>query len=108
MKIDFTKVVLKGLDGKPIIIKGKSEVYKTIANAIYFNARSIDLCDIASLINKGGEVEMSESQLREVKNLISGKYSGVAAFAQRTINEYINKKLSVIERKKAKKKNNNG
>ena len=52
MKYDFTKIKLTDIDGKEM----KADFHKTIANAVYRFALSVDLVEIAMAINKVKEV----------------------------------------------------
>ena len=101
MKIDFTKVVLHDLAGKPL--KTQSEVHKTIANTIYFTARSVDLIEVAQAVNKGQEVELSVSQIEEIKNLVNHPQATLAAFAKVAVQKYLDARLNSVKKKKAKK-----
>lgn len=101
MKIDFTKVVLRDIAGKPV--KGETNIHKTIANCIHFTARSVDMIDIARNINQGVAVELLESQIREIKNLVMHPQSTLAAFAKVAVQKYLDARLNSVKKKKAKK-----
>ena len=101
MKVDFTKVVLRDVAGKPI--KEQSNIHKTVANCIYFTARSVDMIDIARNVNQGVVVELSESQIKEIKNLVMHPQSPMAAFAKVATAKYLDKPLNSVNKKKAQK-----
>ncbi len=102
MKIDFTKVVLRDIAGKPI--KEQSDIHKTIANCIHFTARSVDMIDIARNVNQGVVVELSVSQINEIKNLVMHPQSTLAAFAKVAVNKYLDARLKSADKSKKKKK----
>jgi len=99
MKIDFTKVVLRDIAGKPV--KGQTDIHKTIANCIYFTARTVDMIDIARKINQGVAVELLEPQIREIINVVIHPNSPMAAFAKVATKEYLDTQLK--KKKEAKK-----
>lgn len=86
MKFNFSTIQLLDIEGKPI---PDSKVYKTIANIIWKFAKTLDLIEIARAINKGEEVELSESDVIEVQRLVRNPQSGIYAYAQKAILDYI-------------------
>jgi len=66
MKIHFQDIVLRTLEGEPIV-----DAYKAIANTIYFNTRNLDLVERAIMINRGDEVEINEEEKKEIIGLIT-------------------------------------
>ncbi len=86
MKVNFSKVVLKTIEGEPI--KG-GETHKNIGNIIYQNARDLGLVTIAQEIYKGNEVDLSDAELKEIKNLINNPSTGLMAFARKAVLDYI-------------------
>lgn len=93
MEYDFSKIILVDLDGKKI----KDEAYKIVANILYCSARTLDLVETARQINKGEVVELDKSEIKEIKDLLSHPQSGVFAFTQKAIFDYID---SVQKQKK--------
>lgn len=85
-KYDFSKIELMEIGGQ--VIKD-ADVYKTIANIVYRTANNLDLIEIAREINSGMVVPLTDSQVGEIKRLISDKQSGMFAFARKAIFDYI-------------------
>ena len=84
MKYDFTKIKLTDIDGKPM----KVDFHKTIANAVYRFALSVDLVEIAMAINKGKEVELTGKQLTEISGVVNNPQSNIAAFARKAFADF--------------------
>jgi hypothetical protein len=82
MKIDFSKVELKDLEGK--VVKDPN-LHKTIANAIYAHTQDLDLVEKARIINSGKEVEFDKTEIEEVKRVIKDPKTGFFAFAQKAL-----------------------
>ncbi len=102
MKIDFTKVILRDINGKPI--KGQSDVHKTIANCIHFTCRTVDLIDVAKIVNKGQEVDLTVPQIQQIKNLVTHPQAPLAGFAKVAVNKYLDARLKSADKSKKKKK----
>ena len=101
MKINFSKIQLKNLDGVVMVdpeTKKPAQIHKTLANAIYRKTNSLDLVEIAREINKAKEVDLSKSDIDEIKNIILAKSSGFFAFAKRAILDHI-KQAGMINNK---------
>ena len=85
-KYDFKKIVLKDINGT---VQKKNIFHKTIANAMYSYARTVDLVDIAMAINKGKEVELTDAQVKEITGVVNNPQSGIATFARKAFKEFI-------------------
>lgn len=85
MEYDFSKITLVDLDGKEI----KDPAYKIIANILYRSARTLDLVETARQINRGEVVELDKSEIQEIKDLMANPQSGVFAFTQKAIFDYV-------------------
>jgi len=95
MRVDFTKIKLVDIDGNEIV---NSSFHKTIANAVYTHAKTLDLVELAMKINKGKVVEIDKKLLVEVKNIIESPGVGIAAFARKTGVDWIDSILSKKEK----------
>lgn len=93
MKVDFTKIKLCDIEGKEI---PDAVFYKTIANILYRQAKTLDLVDLAMQINRGEEVEISGKLLEEVKQIISKPESGIYAYARKAAIVYIDSALEEL------------
>jgi len=96
MKVDLSKVELKDIDGN--VIKD-AKFYKTIADLLYGKARSLDLVEIARAINKGEEVEMAASHIKEMRQLVENPESKIFTFARKAFSDYMD---TLTEKKKDK------
>ena len=59
MKIDFTKIPVKDIDGKEF----KADVHKELGQQLYMQGQTMDECDLGSLIyHTDGPVELNLEQ----------------------------------------------
>jgi len=59
MKIDFTKIPVKDIDGKEF----KADVHKELGQQLYMQGQTIEECDLGSLIyHADGPVELNVEQ----------------------------------------------
>ncbi len=86
MKFDFSKIKLTNIEGKPI---EKSEIHKSIANALWTSTKRLDLVETAMKINKGETVELEKDEVLELQRLVKDEKQGFLSFAQKAIQEYI-------------------
>ena len=98
MKFDFSKIKLTDIEGKPL---KKSEVHKSIANALWMSAKKLDLVEVAMEINRGKAVALEKEEVAEVKRLVDDDKQGFLAFARKAVHDYIE---SVQKKAKADKK----
>lgn len=84
--INFSKVVLKNLDGIPL---KNIEFHKTLANVLYHSAETVDFVDIAIEINRGNTVELTTTQITEVKRVIDLPESRIATHARKTVHDFL-------------------
>lgn len=91
MKVDFSKMKILDVEGKAI---KNSEIHKSLARIIYHRTQNLDLIEIARSINNGKEVELRDSEIKEVKRLVNDKQSGLLAFARKAILDYLNGSVS--------------
>jgi len=101
MKYEFSKMQLKDIEGKVVPTQ---ELYKTVANALWLGAKNLDLVDIAMKINKGEPVELSKTEVVEIERVVKNPKSGIFAFAQHQILQFI----EGVKAKESEKKNKKG
>lgn len=101
MKFDFKKLQLKNIDGKIVV---DSNLHKTVANTLWHNAKTLDLVDTAMLINKGESVELEKKEVLELEQLIKDPKSGIFAFAQKQIIDFIRATQKAVADKAKKDK----
>jgi len=86
MKFDFTKIVLKDIDGK--ILKMDMPFHKVIANTLYSKAKTLDLVETARTINKGMPCEMTKDEIAEFIAIVN-EQNFPHAFVRKSILDYI-------------------
>ena len=86
MIFNFSKVVLKSIEGKVI---ENANIYKTVGNLIYNGTKDLGMLEIARTIYVGSDVDLSEVDVAEVTRVINDPNSGVLAFARKAVLEYI-------------------
>lgn len=86
MKVDFTKIKIFDINGVQI---ENINIHKIVANIIYQKANNLDLVDISMEINRGNEVDLSEIELKEVRELLIQPQSQLSAFVRKSIKEFI-------------------
>jgi hypothetical protein len=86
MKINFSDMVLKDIYEQEL---PNQLFYKTIANLLYTKANNLDLVDIALVMNRGEEVELTKEELKEVEFLINDPASRIHAYARKAAREFI-------------------
>ncbi len=102
MKVDFTKVILRDIAGKPI--KAQSNLHKTVADCIHFTCRTVDLIGVAKIVNEGQEVDLTVSQVKQIKNLVTHPEAPLAGFAKVAVGKYLDIRLKSADGSKKKKK----
>ena len=101
MKIDLKKVKTNELNGRVIKYEKGNELYKFIADILYKFSPSLGMLDVAQMMYKGVVVEMTISQVNEMKVLVTNPKNGIYTFARKALLDYID---SVIEKETKKKK----
>ena len=67
MKIDFTKVPVKDIDGKEF----KADLHKELGQQLYMQGQNIEECDLGSLIyHSDGPVELTIEQAACVSRFV--------------------------------------
>ncbi len=86
MLINFSQLEFSDLDGLKAI-----DIHKLVWSTIHKLTLDFGLAEIAKDIYNGKEVELSQVQVTEVKNIIKEERAGILPFAQREILSYIDK-----------------
>jgi len=86
MKADFTKVQLVDIEGKEV---QSHELHKAIADILWKKAKNLDLVDIAMQMNRGEEVELTDSLKGEIIQMMKDPNCGLAAFARKAVIDYL-------------------
>jgi hypothetical protein len=84
--IKMHEVELKTIEGE---VMESHELHKAVANLMYRFAQDLDLVEIAMKMNRGEEVELTASQIKELKRLIVSKESVLASFSKKAAIEYL-------------------
>jgi len=85
MKINFKDIILKDLEWNII---ENSNIHKVIANLIYSKVKNLDLIDYAFKINKWKDIDITKSELEEIKNLCI-EWENFSAFVRKGIKDFI-------------------
>ncbi len=105
MKINFLKIKLENIEGKPFKVReGNKDIYKSLADLIYIHATdNLELVKIAMEINAGKEVDLRDSEVKTIKRIINGvsiEQGGLFAFVRKAILDYIAKAEQKEEKRK--------
>jgi hypothetical protein len=87
MKYDFTKIILKDIEGKEV---EKHDAHKILATGLYYNVTDLDLVEKARDINAGKEVEIDKVEIDKIKKFIESDKCSLVAFAKKATLDYIN------------------
>ena len=88
MKVDFKKIKLIGLDGKAAKAEGGEKFHKTIATRIFYQIANLDLVEVARQINQGKAVELSKTDIKQIKACLLSEKAGFLAFAKEAITKF--------------------
>ena len=78
MKIDFTKVQIKDIEGKAVT----ADVSKDLGNMMYFGDKDISVADLGHEIYHKGEVDLNREQAQIVKAYVE---EGFVAIVRRDL-----------------------
>lgn len=77
MQFNFSSVVITDLAGNAV-----PKVHEALANGIYTATKDLSLVETARAIYRGESVELSQTQLQEVKRIIEDEKVGFMAFVR--------------------------
>ena len=78
MKIDFSKIQVKDIEGNEVTL----DVSQELGNMMYLNARDIAVADLGHEIYHKKEVELNDDQAKAVAGFVE---NGFKAFVKREI-----------------------
>lgn len=78
MKIDFSKIYVKDIEGNEVTL----DVSQELGNMMYLNARDIAVADLGHEIYHKKEVELNDDQAKAVAEFVE---NGFKAFVKREI-----------------------
>lgn len=78
MKIDFSKIQVKDIEGNEVTL----DVSQELGNMMYLNARDIAVADLGHEIYHKKEVELNDDQAKAVAEFVE---NGFKAFVKREI-----------------------
>lgn len=78
MKIDFSKIQVKDVEGNPVLL----DVSKELGNMMYLNAKDIAVADLGHEIYHKKEVELTDKQAKVVAKYVE---DGFKAFVKREV-----------------------
>jgi hypothetical protein len=85
-KFNFSNVKLTTIEGKDV---PKSDLHKTLGNALYAGTKDLALVEVAKKIHAGEEVELDKTEIAEVKRVIEDPQVGFLAFVKKALLDYI-------------------
>lgn len=94
-KIDFSKIIVRGIDGQPYMIKesGKEIPYdfsKVLGNAMFYTGKDLRISELGQKIYHHEEVELSDEDVKQVREFIN---NGFVPFILLSVNPQLNELL---------------
>lgn len=86
MKIDFSKIQVKDIEGNEVTI----DVSQELGNMMYLNAKDIAVADLGHEIYHKKEVELNDEQAKAVAEFVE---NGFKAFVKREILAQLNPEM---------------
>jgi len=83
MKVDFSKIVVKGIDGKPYEVVDKAGVKvpydfaKALGNGLFYCGKDLHISELGQKIYHHEEVELTDEDLKIIRKFIN---TGFAPF----------------------------
>lgn len=99
MKVDFGKVVFKGVDGKP---KKVDKPEKFAADLLYNFSTDVEIARLAMEIDKSGTVDLNKDQLRKMKGIIEGSPT-IFAWVKMGITDFLEGQIKKVKDSKEEK-----
>jgi hypothetical protein len=85
-EIDFSRIQIRDIDGKEIPHR---PIIKNFANLIYNLTRDLSMLEVALLLNKQDVVQVDESQVKAMIEVINDERTGMVAFVRKAILDFI-------------------
>lgn len=73
MKIDFSKIVIKDIDGNDMPV----DISKDLGNMMYFESRDIESSDLGYKIYHEKEVDLTEEQAEMVRPFVTDRFKAL-------------------------------
>jgi hypothetical protein len=86
MKYNFKDLVATNIEGTAI-----TSLNKTLGNAIYNTTQDLAMVDVAKDIYNDKTVDLTVSQIEEVKRIVKDEKNGFFAFVQKAILDFLEK-----------------
>lgn len=77
MKVDFSNIVISGIDGKDITI----DVSRQLGNALYYSSKDYAMSELGANIYKNKAVDIDKEQATAIVNISKAIFSYVASHA---------------------------
>ena len=76
VKIDFSKIVVKDIEGNPYMVpRGNEKVpydfAKTLGNALFYSSEDIKFSELGQKIYHHEEVELSDEEIQAIRGVIN-------------------------------------
>lgn len=100
VKIDFTKIVVKDIEGNPYMSSEKVgnelkrvpyDFAKELGNHMFYNRKDVHISELGQQVYHHKTVEMSEEELTAVRQLINAEF---APFVLLSVNKQLDKMLA--------------
>lgn len=86
MKLDFSKVKVEAIDGTFL---PDVKVNELVGNLIYNFTKDLGMLNLAQRIYQGGEVELRESDVAEIKRLLNIPQCNFLAFTKKAVLDFL-------------------
>ena len=70
-KYDFSKLTIKGIDGKEI--KTEEKLHVSVWNIVFNNTMNLELSELAKKIHKWEEVELRTGEVEQIRQIFSNE-----------------------------------
>lgn len=87
MKVNFKSIVALDIEGNV----AEFDVYKIIAKAVYYGIKNLDLVETARDINAGKEVELSATDVKQIKTCVLDPQSTLFSYVRKAISDFFDK-----------------
>lgn len=96
-KIDFSKIVVKDIDGNPYMVQKNKELVpydfaKSLGNALFYTSQDIHLSELGHKIYHHEEVELSDEDIQNIRATIN---NGFVGFVLLSVNPQLDEMLKV-------------
>jgi len=94
-KVDFSKIIVRGIDGQPYMVKESDkkvpyDFSKVLGNAMFYTGKDLRISELGQKIYHHEEVELSDEEVKEVREFIN---NGFVPFILLSVNPQLDKML---------------